>query len=300
MKITRRAGIALLMAVAACTDAGPRNIVAPEDVTPARNHVSYVTVCCGTTMYVGTSVTMYVTAYDQSNAVIQNPSATWSSSNNAVAWVSAGGIVQAVSPGYVWITATVDGASNAVQVQVLPQPVVTTVQITPSSPAVQVGQSYQLTATPYDQNGKPISGKTATWTIDHSSVASISSGGMLQGVSVGSTTVRATINGVTGTASVTVQPVLTVSINGPLWINTPGQQTWTASASGGNGTYSYRWYVEWNTSPHIYELTTGSTASFYVDEYTPSYFILYAEVTSGGQTAVAQAGICNFTNSAMC
>jgi hypothetical protein len=304
MKRLREAGAALLLALAACTDAGPRDLAGPEDARPALNQVvTTVNICCSATLYKGSSYQVYLNIYDQNGQPMYNQGVYWYHGNNGVAsiWGSGHAVtVNAVNVGSTTIYALVGGITRSVNLTVIAAPVVTTVTVTPSPVSVQVGASRQLTAKAYDQYNNLMSGKTATWTIDNSSVATVSSGGNLQGVAVGSTTVRATIDGVQGTASVGVQPQLSVSISGPLWVNNPGTQTWTANASGGNGTYSYRWYVEWNTSPTLDVLGTGSTESLYIDGNSPSFFIVTVEVTSGTQTVSASEGVCNFTASAMC
>ena len=303
MSVLRRAGAALLVVLAACSDGGQRNLAGPEDARPGLSQITTVNICCSTTLYKGASYQVYLNIYDEYGQPMSNQSVYWWHSANGVAAIWGSGhsvMVEAVNVGTTTIYASTGGMTRSVNLTVIAAPVVSTVQVTPSPVSLQVGQSRQLTAKAYDQYGQLMSGKTATWSIDHSSIATLSSGGSLQGVSLGSTTARATVDGVTGTASVTVQPQLSVSISGPLTVNSPGQQTWTATASGGSGTYTYRWSVEWNTSPTPDILGTSDTESFYVDEYTPTYFIVAVEVTSGGQTVVNQVGVCNFTASAMC
>lgn len=303
-RMFRNVAAGLLIAASACTDAGPRNVIAPENVQPSRNHVSYVSVCCSKTVYRGTTTTMEAYVYDWNNQRIFNGGVFWSHSANGVASTTGSGdvvTINAVAVGTTTIYANVEGKIGSATLTVLAPPVVTTVQITPSPVSVQVGQAQQLTVKAYDQYGNLMSGKTAAWSIDNSGVASITSGGSLQGVSVGSTTVRATIDGVSASASVTVQPYFAVSISGPSAVTTAGEYTWTATPSGGNGSYTYRWWIEWNTSPgQLGEHGTDSTATLWVDEYTPTYFILYVEAASGSQTVTSQVGVCNFTASAGC
>jgi hypothetical protein len=295
---------ALLVALAACTDASPRTPVGPDGAAPAMAHVSSVHVCCPATVYEGARYDVWADVYDNQGQPLYNQPVYWSTSGNGVASIA--GIsnyaeVTAVAPGTTTFYALVDGLWASTSLTVLARPRVTTVQITPSPVKVQVGESRQLTARVYDQYGNQMTGQTVAWSIDHPSVASLGSGGMLQGAAVGTTTARATVSGVTGTASVTVEPYFAVSISGPLTVTTAGEYNWTATATGGTGGYSYRWWIEWNSAPgQLDEHGTASTATLWVDEYTPSYFILYVEATSGSQKVTAQRGVCNFTASAMC
>ena len=119
---------------------------------------------------------------------------------------SSGGFLYGNSPGGATIYAYSGGYSASAYVYVSPPPapaVVTSVTVT--SVSVSPGQSAQLTARAYDQYGNQISGKTATWSIDDPGIAIISSSGVVTGQALGSTTARATIDGVAGAGTVSVE-----------------------------------------------------------------------------------------------
>ena len=84
---------------------------------------------------------------------------------------------------------------------------VASVEVSPSSDTVRVGETVQLTATTKDAEGKVLSGRRITWASNNSPVAAVSGTGLVTGVGVGSTTIVATSEGRSGTASVTVPPV---------------------------------------------------------------------------------------------
>ena len=94
-----------------------------------------------------------------------------------------------------------DTASVAV---VCPPPAVASVDVTPPSASVQAGQTVQLTATPKDANGAPLSGRTVTWSSSNTSIAAVSTSGLVSGVTPGSVTISATSEGKSGTAAITV------------------------------------------------------------------------------------------------
>jgi uncharacterized protein YjdB len=97
-----------------------------------------------------------------------------------------------------------------------PDPVVVvSVNVTPTTFALVTGQSAQLVATPHDALGGAITGKTVTWQSTNPSVATVDSSGLVTAVSVGSTTIRATVDGIDGTSSGTVSlvPVASVSVS---------------------------------------------------------------------------------------
>lgn len=288
----RAGAAALLMALGGCTaDAGVRNIAGPDSAKPLQNHVAAVNVCCSKTVYKGTTTAMEAYVYDWNNQRLFNESVLWTHSANGVASTTGAGnvvYIDAVAVGTTTIYAEVEGKLGSATLTVIAAPVVTSVQVTPSSVSLQVGQSQQLTAKAYDQYGNVMSGKTATWSIDHSTVASLSSGGSLQGVATGSTTARATIDGVTGTASVSVTPALYVSLSGTSMITSAGTYSWTASASGGDGTFSYQWEVDWNDTPFegFVPIDTGNPFYMNIDGCDGS-FEVRVRVSSGGSVTYA-------------
>ncbi|MGH7614975.1 MAG: metallophosphoesterase, partial [Gemmatimonadales bacterium] len=64
----------------------------------------------------------------------------------------------------------------------------------------------QLTATPKDGGGAQLSGRSIIWSSGAASVASVTSTGLVTGVSLGSTTITATSEGQSDTAGITVTP----------------------------------------------------------------------------------------------
>jgi uncharacterized protein YjdB len=121
----------------------------------------------------------------------------WASTDPTIASVSNLGVVTAVQPGKVRITASNGGATASTTVVVKP----ITVQLTPASSSLFVGGTVQFTAT---VSGAPV-GATTVWSVSNQSVASITSNGFLTALAPGTTQVAATVNGVTATATVTVQ-----------------------------------------------------------------------------------------------
>jgi len=92
-------------------------------------------------------------------------------------------------------------------------PPVSTVTVLGLSGNLQVGQGAQLTATARDAKGNTLAGKKATWSTSSAAIATVSSTGLVTGVAAGTTTVTATIDGKTGSVSVTVVPPPIASIS---------------------------------------------------------------------------------------
>lgn len=87
-------------------------------------------------------------------------------------------------------------------------PNVASVAVSPSITSVVIGGTTQLTGTPKDATGNPVTGQTVTWSTGNASVASVSNTGLVTGVAAGGpVTITATSDGINGTASITVTPV---------------------------------------------------------------------------------------------
>jgi hypothetical protein len=94
-------------------------------------------------------------------------------------------------------------------------PTVSTITIDPPDPSVSVGFTTSLTAAGTDSNGNSLTltggtsctGTTVCWSSSDTSIATISTGGALKGVSAGT----ATITAASGTASATTTATVTLS-----------------------------------------------------------------------------------------
>lgn len=100
-------------------------------------------------------------------------------------------------------------------------PQVDSIAVTPTSQSVAVGQTVQFTATGTYGHGSnhPSTTQnitdTATWTSSVPGVATISSTGVATGISAGTTTITASMNGYTGVISATATLTVTGSSSGP-------------------------------------------------------------------------------------
>ena len=152
-------------------------------------------------------------AYDSDNDRITGKNFTWTSSNTSVATISPSSgtatTATGVNTGSTTIRATVDGVSGTATLRVTePPPVVSRVDVSPSSASIEEGNTRRFTATARESDGTVISGKTFTWTSTNTSVATVNpstgTATTATGVSAGSSTIRATVDGVTGTATLRV------------------------------------------------------------------------------------------------
>ena len=151
----------------------------------------------------GSSAQIVATVFDTQGRVLTGRFPTWSSSNTAVVTVSSSGVVTAVGTGTATIVATIDGHTARTTVTV-GNGAVASVTISPTSPAVAAGSTVQLSATARDASGAIVSGRTVAWSSSDTAIATVSSAGLLTGVSVGSATISAVIDSVTGTVTASV------------------------------------------------------------------------------------------------
>jgi uncharacterized protein YjdB len=138
---------------------------------------------------------------------------SWTSSNPAVATVSAAGVVAGVTNGTVTITAESEGVQGTTSVTVSGSPVVGAVTVTPATSFRGVGQTVALSYVARAGSGTVIPGTTANWTTNDATVATVSASGVVTITGAGTATISATVdNGigvnVVGTASVTGAPLL--------------------------------------------------------------------------------------------
>lgn len=156
-------------------------------------------------LVVGGSAALQAVAYDASGAQLTGRTVTWASSAPQVATVDGSGNVTGVTAGTASITATCEGktASAAITVALIP---VAAVAVTPGSATLTTGQTASLAATVTDANGNVLSGRTVTWSSASNAVATVSAQGLVAAIGAGTTTITATSEGKTGTATIVVTP----------------------------------------------------------------------------------------------
>jgi uncharacterized protein YjdB len=134
---------------------------------------------------------------------------TWTTTNPAVATVSTAGVVSAVGPGSATINALASGVTGSMSVSVSSSPasVASVTVIVPTS--LSVGSSAQASAVVKDASGNVLSGKAVAWTSATTSIASVSSTGVVTGLTSGTAQIRASADGVLGSATTTVSSTVT-------------------------------------------------------------------------------------------
>lgn len=175
-------------------NAGPVEPVATVEVSPQSASV-----------VVGSTLQLIASTLDVGGEPLSGRTITWASDNPAAATVSSSGLVTGVAVGSATISATSEGkvGTSSITVTATAAPVAS-VDVTPGAADILVGGTVQLTATPKDVNGQPLTGRTITWGSGNVAVATVSTTGLVTGVGAGSATITATSETKSGTSSITV------------------------------------------------------------------------------------------------
>jgi hypothetical protein len=168
--------------------------------------------------------------------------ATWTSSNAMIATISRTGRATSVSAGTTTISAAFMGLTASTTLRIT-DAVVTSVEVTPIAPKLNVGNvtPFQATAILSDGTTRNVT-QQATWVSSAPGVAAVTTArqrGVVTAVSVGSATIGATYMGLQGSTTVTVSDAVVVSISvSPTGASMPigTREQFTAQAIRSDGT----------------------------------------------------------------
>ena len=202
----RRLGLALAaIALVGCGDQAA--ISSPETLPRAALTANVARVIVrppkDTINAIGFTAQLTAEARNASGALITGVTFAWSSANPAIAKVDQTGKVTTTGVGSVNIIASAGGRADTSAI--LSRQIVATVTVSPPSAYVGYGAKLQLTATARDSAGVVKPNASFTWSSSNAQVATVTSSGLVTGVSAGTATIRArTPNGRVGTAKITV------------------------------------------------------------------------------------------------
>ena len=118
-----------------------------------------------------------------------NKNVVWTTSNEAVATVSASGMVTAVAAGQVVIFATTEDGNYTDSCSIVVTVPVETIKLNTDTVKLNVGETFQMVAVVYPENA---TNKDIVWTIENESIATIDENGLITAVSEGVTGITAT------------------------------------------------------------------------------------------------------------
>jgi Tol biopolymer transport system component/uncharacterized protein YjdB len=192
-------GVVLLSACADDESTGPG--------TPPPAAVATVQLAPETaSLLVGGTVTLLASPRDANNQPLERPVA-WTSSNVAVATVSATGLVTALAEGDATISATSEGKAGTAVVRVARIPVAEVRLNVDAEVVLAWNGTARLQATALDAEGRPLAGRTPAWQSNRPDVVSVAADGSLTAQSAGIATVTASIEGKHASVGVQVLPV---------------------------------------------------------------------------------------------
>ncbi len=211
---------ATAMLVLSCGDGAVEPTPSPTPV------VTTVTVSPDSVALTALAQTARLTAEvrDQNGQAVTDVAVAWASSDVSVAAVDASGLVTAAANGSATITATAGAVSGAAGVTVMQS--AASVQVSPPSiELTALGETVQLTAAAYDQNGHAVAEAAFSWESNDSSVATVDAVGLVMAVgnsrytrtSAGRvpTEVTAMIDSVTGRSHITVRQAVAEVVVSP-------------------------------------------------------------------------------------
>ncbi len=160
----------------------------------------------------GETLQLIARGVDTEGAVVEGLEFEWESTATDVATVDAAGMVTAIGPGTAQVHARTPeapalGGTSFITVLIGEEPQVARVAIEPDTlELTDVGQTGLFVATALDEDGIPIEGLEVAWSSSAPLIATVSSTGVVTAIAEGEAVVTATIEGITGSAVVIVDP----------------------------------------------------------------------------------------------
>ncbi len=211
-----------------------------------------------------------------SSPTTRRPSPAWSTTDSSVITVDSAGVITGVAVGEASVIVRVDQQADTARVKVVDR-VIASIAIESAQPVkVQTTRSYQMSALASDSTGEPLADRVFSWSSGDSTIAAVSSKGMVTGVRPGNTTVNVSSEGKWAAAKVEVTlspdaPVATVTVTLPSSTLSVGQASQAiAVARDAAGTVLTGRAVEWTTpAPSLVSLNpTGLVTALAVGSTT--------------------------------
>ena len=238
-------------------------------------------------MRVGNTLQVTAAALNNQNQTIPGKTFNWTSTNPSVATVSASGLVTAVAPGNVSITAETDQRSSSLNISVTLVPI-GTVTLVPSTDTLVAGDIKQYNPVVTDSAGRPVTsliGRNVIWNSTNIPVASVTGQGIVQTSNgqAGTAAINVTIDGVvSNNLTVKVSQVATILVTpNPVTVQVSKNVTLTVVLKDGSGNVL-------TTSRTINFTPTGPNSNF----ITTSPAGIVTGVTAGmSQLTVTVSGV---------
>ncbi|MES3036140.1 MAG: Ig-like domain-containing protein [Gemmatimonadota bacterium] len=199
---------AVTLLLVACGGGPAAPIPAPTPVEPLPVLARLRIVLPADSVPASQAVVATVTAVDSRDRLMSVGLVAWTTSDAAVATISADGLLLARAPGTTIIRARVGTVEGERVVTVLPPPVgplpVASVGISPVSAQLDIGQSLPLAIIPRDFAGNPLTDRDITFTTSDAAVAVVASDGTVTARAPGIAVIEASSEGRRAAAVITV------------------------------------------------------------------------------------------------
>jgi hypothetical protein len=212
---------------------------------------------------------------------------TWNSVTTTVATITASGLGTGVNTGTSTIQASMSGITGSTVLTVTAA-VLQSIAVTPANPSITKGLTQQFTATgTFTDNSTQNLTSQVTWSSVTTAVATITADGLATGVNIGTSSIQATLSGVTGSTLLTVTSaaslaVLVVSPQNPVIADSGATQAFTATGHFSDGsTQDLTASATWSSTNASVATTSGGVATSQT---------LGAEITAGFTTIQAAVG----------
>ncbi len=156
---------------------------------------------------VGRTAQLAAVLEDGRGNLLTGRAVSWTSTDTTMARVSASGLVTAVRPGFVTVTAQSEGRSGVGTVMITATAAaVARVDLSPRTVAIELGDTAVLTAASKDDRGNTLAGQALTWGSGDRRIATVTATGTVSGIRLGTTVVSVTAGGKRDSARVTIVP----------------------------------------------------------------------------------------------
>ena len=234
---------------------------------------------------VADTASLVATVKDANDSTMTGATVTWASSDTTKATVSSAGLVTAIANGTATITATSGAASKTATVTVTQG--ASSVTLSPTSLSfASFGDTASLVPIVKDANDSTMTGATVTWASSDTTIAVVSSAGLVTSKGNGTATITATSGAASKTATATVTQVassVTLSPTSLSFASFGDTATITATVKDANDSTIASPTVTWSSSDT--DIATVSSAGLVTSKGNGSATITATSVS--GTTATA-------------
>jgi plastocyanin len=196
---------------------------------------------------------------------------TWASATTAVATINASGLATGVAAGNSTISATLGAISGSTVLTVTPPATLQSIVVSPANPSIAAGLAEPFTASgTFSDNTTHDITSLVNWTSSDPAVATVSNAAGLQGlatgVAQGTSTITASLGGVTGSTTLTVTPValemIMVTPVNPTLLPGQAEQFMAMGMYSDNSTQDLTNQVIWaSANPTVATISAGGVAT---------------------------------------